>query len=320
MDRREFVKTAFLMGIAALGLTGCLKQNIPVAPNIDKQASSTIPESPGKANEAPSAGPGLVVVQGSDPAELIEKGFKAMGGIDRFVKKGNLVVIKPNFSVPRAPEFAATTNIKLVSALVKNCLQNGAREVRVIDHPFTNGEICLEITGIRREVLAAGGKVYVINNLTDRFYSPVIPGGQILSSAQFSRDVLEADVFINFPILKHHNVTKLTMSLKNMMGLVWNRGVFHQTNLHRAIAELAAFKKPHLTIMDATRGITENGPMGPGTIREYNQVVFGTDGVAVDAYGADLFGLKPTDLEYLKIAAEMGLGEIKLDKLQITRV
>jgi len=308
------------MGIAALGLTGCLKQNIPVASDINNQTSSTIPDSPGKANEAPSASPGLVVAQGSDPAELMEKGFKAMGGIERFVKKGDLVVVKPNFSVPRAPGVAATTDIMLVSALVKKCLQSGAREVKVIDYPFTNGEMCLEITGIRREVLAAGGKVYVINKLTDRYYSPATLGGQILSSVQFSRDVLEADVFINFPILKHHNATKLTMSLKNMMGLVWDRGVFHRTNLHQAIAELASFKKPHLTIMDATRGITENGPMGPGTIREYNQVIFGTDPIAVDAYGAELFGLKPTDLEHLKIAAGMGLGEIKLDKLQITRV
>ena len=110
------------------------------------------------------------------------------------------------------------------------------------------------------------------------------------------------------------------MGLKNMMGLVWDRGFFHRTDLHRTIAELSAFKKPHLIIMDAIKGITTHGPMGPGTIREYNQVIFSTDPVATDAYGAELFGMKATDIGHVAIAAELGIGTIDWKKLNPLRV
>jgi uncharacterized protein (DUF362 family) len=141
-----------------------------------------------------------------------------------------------------------------------------------------------------------------------------------LQSASYAKDVLEADTFINFPILKHHNGTKLTMGLKNLMGLVWDRRIFHSTDLNKTIAELAAFKKPHLTILDAIRGITNNGPMGPGTIREYKQVVFSTDMMAVDAYGADLFGISPDNIGYLKEAVNLGLGSLDWRRLQMVKV
>ena len=141
----------------------------------------------------------------------------------------------------------------------------------------------------------------------------------MLQSMQYSKDVLDADVFISFPILKHHNGTGLTMGLKNMMGLVWDRGFFHRTDLHRAIAECAAFKKPDLVIMDAVRGITTHGPMGPGTIREYNQLIFSTDPVAADAYGTELFGLKPADIAYIGMAADLGAGTLDWKKLSMVR-
>jgi uncharacterized protein (DUF362 family) len=262
----------------------------------------------------------LVVVEGTDPSALIDKGFKAIGGVETFVQPGNTVVIKPNFSVPRTPDQAATTNALLVAALVKRCLAARAKEVRVIDHTFTNGQMCLENSGIRQEVTAVGGQAYVINNQNDRFYRSVTMNGELLKSATYSRDVLDADVFINFPILKHHDGTELTMGLKNLMGLVWDRGIFHRTDLNKTIAELAAFRRPHLTILDATRGITANGPMGPGPIREWNQVVFSTDMLAVDAYGANLFGHNPASIGHLSAAAQLGVGSLDWQRLEVVRV
>ena len=199
-----------------------------------------------------------MIAGGTDPDTLMEKGLQALGGIRRFVKPGYVVVIKPNFSVPTMPDDACTTNPFLVSALVKQCLDAGAKEVRVIDHPFTNGAMCLENSGMRRYGEAAGASVYVLNTLNSRYYSQVDMHGQLLKTAYFSKDVLDADLFINFPILKHHVLTRLTMGMKNMMGLVWDRGFFHSTDIYRTIAELTAFKKPHLIIMDALRGITSN--------------------------------------------------------------
>jgi uncharacterized protein (DUF362 family) len=122
------------------------------------------------------------------------------------------------------------------------------------------------------------------------------------------------------PILKHHSIAKLTMSIKNMMGLVWNREYFHSTNLNQTIAELIAYRKPDLIIMDAIKGITDHGPIGPGTIKEWDQVIFGFDPVAVDAYGADLFGVAPTDIPHISKAAELGVGEIDLKKITVQKV
>lgn len=310
MDRRKFLKLAALAGVSAALLPGCMNQTPPPTPRADVGFAS---------GNSPAAGE-LAVAEGNDHAAALAKGLKALGGIERFVKAGQTVVLKPNFSVPRLPEEAATTNPVLVAALVRACLGAGAAAVKVIDYPFTSAVICLEKTGIKQAATAAGAQVYALNGSRDRYFRAVNIGGRELAVAEFSKDVLEADVFINMPILKHHNMARLTMGLKNMMGLVWDRGHFHRTDLHRCIAEVAAFKKPQLTILDAVRGITDNGPMGPGPIREWGQLVLGTDPVTVDAYGAELFGVKPAELEYLKIAAELGVGQLAWDKLPLKRV
>ena len=316
MRRREFIQWATLGSMAVLGLPGCggkSSADVGIPPQRQPAATPTAPV-------ASSGNPAMVVVNGADPDELIERGLQAMGGIGRFVKSGQSIVIKPNFSVPRTPDQAATTNPTMVAALVKRCQAAGAKSVKVIDYPFTNAQMCLENTGIRRAVESAGGKVYAINKLSTEFYTASNAGGSVLQQLQYSRDVLEADVFISFPILKHHNGTGLTMGLKNMMGLVWDRGFFHRTDLHQTIAELAAFKRPNLVIMDAVRGITTHGPMGPGTIKEYNQLIFSVDPVAADAYGAELFGMKATDVPHIGIAAGLGVGTVNWKSLNPVRV
>lgn len=254
-------------------------------------------------------------------AGLLERGFRAIGGIERYVRKGGSVLIKPSFSVPRTPEEAATTNTTMVAALVKMCLGAGAREVKVVDQPLNSSApvLCLERTGIKTAVEAAGGRVFTYNGSRD-FFQSVSYAGKVLTNFEYAKDVINADLFINFPILKHHRGAKLTLGMKNLMGLIWNRRYFPSSDLHQCIAELAAFRKPHLTIMDAIRGITDNGPVGPGPIREYGQVIFGTDQVAIDAYSAALFGMKPQDVGYIKIAAELGIGKIDWEKLRIQKV
>ena len=172
---------------------------------------------------------------------------------------------------------------------------------------------------IKKAVEETGGKVFTYNGVREAF-RPVNFAGKTLTNFEYVKDVLDADLFINFPILKHHRGAKLTLGMKNLMGLIWDRRYFHSSDLHQGIAELAAFRKPHLTIMDAIRGITDNGPVGPGPIREYGQVIFGTDQVAIDAYAASLFGMKPQDVGYIRIAAEMGLGQIQWEKLKIQKV
>ncbi len=327
ISRREFLFAAGA-GLVSLILASCgIKSTKPGASATATAAKPTAnptktagPTNTAKPSSAPSPTPigsNLVVAEGTDMESLMQRGLDGIGGIGRFVNPGNVVVIKPNFSVPRKPDQAATTDPQLVAALVKQCLGAGAKEVKVLDHPFTS-PICLTETGIKDAVEAAGGKAFMINKKS--FYEKVDTGGKNLKSILYSTDVLNADVFINFPKLKHHATTKLTMSLKNLMGIVWDRGHFHSTDLNWAIAELTAFRKPNLTILDATKGITTKGPRGPGKIKEWDQVVFGMDPVAIDAYGASLFGLKPTDIKHLKIAAALGVGEIDLSKINVTKV
>jgi uncharacterized protein (DUF362 family) len=313
MDRRDFLKLAALAGVSAALLPGCMSKPAPApTPRADVGHAGS--------SSGPAAAADMVIAEGKDPAATLDKGLRAMGGIERFVKAGNTVVLKPNFSVPRLPEEASTTNPELVAALVRTCLGAGAAAVKVIDYPFTSAVICLEKTGIKKAATAAGAQVYALNGGRDRYFRAVNIGGRELAVAEFSKDVLEADVFINMPILKDHVGTRLTMGLKNMMGLVWDRGHFHRTDLNRCIAELATFKKPHLSILDAFRGITDNGPTGPGTIREWGQLVLGTDMLAVDAYGAELFGVKPAEVGYLPIAAELGVGQLVWSKLNVKQV
>ena len=310
MDRREFIKTAALTGLSLTAL-GCMKQ--PADSSTTKQSTTSL--TPGIPNFD------LTVVQGTDPGDLLSRGFKAIGGIENYVKQNASVVIKPNFSVPRTPEEAATTSTAMVAALVKMCLGAGAREVKVVDQPLNSSSavLCLERTGIKSAVEAAGGKVFTYNGVKE-FFLPVTHTGKILKNFDFAKDVLYADLFINFPILKHHGGAKLTLGMKNLMGLIWDRRFFHTSDLHQCIADLAAFRKPHLTILDAIRGITANGPIGPGPIKEYGQIVLGTDQVAIDAYAASLFGMKPEDVGYIRLAAEMGLGQIQWEKLRIQKV
>jgi uncharacterized protein (DUF362 family) len=259
----------------------------------------------------------LYAVSGNDPAAMIEKGFREIGGIGQYVKRGDTVVIKANFSVPRKPAEAATTNPDLVAAVVRQCLSAGAKAVNVIDFPFS-GPTCLIVSGIKDAVEKAGGKAYNIN--AQDHYQSVEMGGKNLKSVLYAKDVLKANVFINMPILKNHGLTTLTMSLKNMMGLVWDRGYFHSTDLASCVAELSHYRKADLIIMDAIRGIIDHGPTGPGTIKAWNQVVFGLDPVAVDAYGASLFGVDAGKISHIVKASQLGVGEIDLKKVTIKAI
>ncbi|MBP2626642.1 MAG: hypothetical protein H6Q68_1353 [Firmicutes bacterium] len=318
MNRRDFIKVAASVGLASTILPGCFsKSSSPVLPDQSQKSNSQGSPRSTVPSQTQSR---LVIAEGMDPDTLIEKGFEAMGGIGQFVKSGNIVTIKPNFSSARGLDAGVTTNPILVGALVRRCIQAGAKEVRVIDHTFTSGEACLEESGIRAAVSGAGGRAYTINSHTGQFYSAVNVNGEILKQADYSRDVLEADVFINIPILKQSDPTGISAGLKNLMGVVWDRGIFHQTDLHQTIAELAAFKKPTLTILDAIKGITANGPSGPGPIKEWKQVVFGTDMLAVDAYGASLLGLKLADVKHVAIAAKLGVGNPDWQSLEVVRV
>lgn len=340
MDRREFIAA---LGSAALlagagGLSGCARaldwssqgsgaarkaMEGQISGSATGAAPGAAPEttaSTSKKGEVLVKRPDLVVAKAGTPDVNVAAAIAGLGGIERFVKRGAKVAIKPNVLTGREPEYGVTTDPILMGALVKMCLDAGASEVVVFDHSTSEPSTAFQVSGIESAVQAAGGQV---KYLTDRNYQNTsIPKGRLLTSWPLVSDVFDADAFINVPVAKTHSLAGLTMAMKNLMGIMGGmRGVMH-VDFDQKIVDLNTLVKPHLVVLDATRTLWRNGPTGGSLsdVRRTDTVIAGTSQVSVDAFGTTLFGMKPTDLGYLVKARDQGLGEIDLAKLDIARV
>ena len=266
----------------------------------------------------PTPAPYLAVVRGARPGEITARAIAALGGIERFVKAGADVIIKPNICVAHQTyEYAATTNPEVVATLVRLCLGAGARRVRVMDLPFSGtAEAAYVQSGIAEAVRAAGGQMELMSSL--KYRQVGIPQGQDLKRCQVYGEILDADLVINVPIAKHHSLARLTLGHKNLMGVISDRGALHH-NLGQRLADLASLVRPALTVVDAVRILVRNGPSGGNLadVRLTNTVIASADMVAADAYATRLFGLQPADIAYIPAAARMNLGRMDLSALKI---
>jgi uncharacterized protein (DUF362 family) len=263
--------------------------------------------------------PDLGVVRGPSPAASVQAAVDALGGIRRFVSRGDVVVVKPNIGWDRTPEYAATTNPEVVAAVVRLCVGAGAKKVKVFDHTVSDPRRTYRQSGIADAAAVAGAEVSFID---DRNFREMKVGGSTLKTWPLYTEAIEADKLINLPIAKVHGTSRLTLGMKNWMGIMGgSRGRLHQ-RIDESLAEVSAFLKPSLVILDAVRILTGNGPQGGNLadVKKLDLVVAGTDQVAVDAFGATLFGLKPADLGFVRIGQEMGLGRMNIEKLQIRRI
>jgi uncharacterized protein (DUF362 family) len=276
----------------------------------------------GEGGRALAAGgaPDLVAVKGGDPATLFDRGIEELGGMKAFVKKGQKVLVKPNIGWDVPPERAANTNPALVARIVEQCRAAGAKEVYVFDNSCDDGPRSYRASGIEAAARGAGAKVAPAN--AEGAYQQVKVAGKVLTQAKVHELLLTADVFINVPVLKSHGSTGLTIGMKNLMGVVWDRGYWHRNDLVQCIADFAAYRKPDLTVVDAWRVMKRNGPRG-GTAADMVDLkaqLLSTDPVAVDAAGARLFGASLQDVGYIERAAQAGLGRIDLEALDIRRL
>ena len=335
LSRREFLRrTAAGVSVLAGGwwLSGCgqptapppaatspspTAANSPEDPTVAAAPAANNPtESPTQARN--SSYPDLVVGRGGEPEELVRRSLAALGGIERFVKSGANVIIKPNICVAyHTYEYAATTNPWVVAALVKLALAAGAGRVRVLDYPFGGtAEEAYSRSGIQEQVLAAGGEMEIMSKF--KFVSTDIPAGQDLRQCDIYADVLQADVLIDVPIAKHHSLARLTLGMKNLLGVIWDRPAIHW-NLGQRVADLTSRVRPTLTVIDAVRILTANGPTGGNLddVKKLDTIIASPDIVAADSYAAGLFGLKPDDLAYIQAATAMGLGRSDLSNLKI---
>lgn len=263
----------------------------------------------------------LVAIKGGEPDLMFDKGIEALGGIRAFVKKEQTVVVKPNIGWDVPPERAANTNPKLVSRIVKHCIDAGAKDVYVVDHTCDEWQRAYKNSGIEKAVKDVGGKI-VPGNSESYYQSITIANGKSLKNAKEHEIILSSDVFINVPILKSHSGTTLTIAMKNLMGNIWDRRYWHRNDLHQCIADFATYRKPDLNIVDAYWVMKANGPRGVSIedVVTMKAQLISTDMVAVDAAAAKLFGLNPDDIGYIRYAAEMKVGIKDLDKLNIKRI
>jgi uncharacterized protein (DUF362 family) len=295
MDRRQFLGAAAVAG-AAVAL--------------------------GKAERALAAGkaPDLVAVKNGEPGPMFDRAVQEMGGLGAFVKKGQKVLVKPNIGWDVPPERAANTNPALVAHIVEQCLAAGAKEVYVFDHSCDDGERSYKTSGIEAAARAAGAKVAPAYK--EGSYQLVKVPGKALTEAKVHELLLQADVFINVPVLKSHFASQLTIGMKNLMGVVWDRMFWHHEDLMQCIADMAAYRKPNLTVVDAYRVMKRSGPRS-GTeadVVTMKTLLLSTDLVAADSAAAKLFGMEPKDVSYIGYAAKAGLGRMDLEALDIRRI
>ena len=304
MKRRNFISTTLKAGLVA----GAGLSSLNYASTI---SSSLFPF---------SSDYDLAAIKGGEPDAMFDEAIKSLGGMNRFVKKGQTVVVKPNIGWDVSPERAGNTNPALVKQIIKHCFDAGAKDVYVFDHTCDNWNKCYSNSGIERAVKDANAKI--VSGASESYYQDVtIKQGKKLKKTKVHELILESDVFINVPILKNHSSADLTIGMKNLMGNVWDRGYWHSNDLHQCIADFASWKKPDLTVVDAYYVMKKNGPRGVSkedVVTMKSQIV-STDIVAADAAAAKLFGKNPEDIDHIRIADEMKIGTMKLDKLSIYR-
>jgi uncharacterized protein (DUF362 family) len=278
----------------------------------------------GKTNvlAADSVKPVVAVAKG-EPGDAVRRVVSALGGMKQFVKSGDRVVLKPNMGFPNPPEWGTTTHPEVVKAIAQLCAEAGARRIVVFDFTLRDAEICKERTGIAAVVKDIPGVVIATPSDAKYYEEKPVPGAKELLTTAVAKEVLKADCLINIPNAKAHSATGVSLGMKNLMGLVWDRRVFHEKmDLNRAVAEQLLILKPKLTVVSAIYCLLKNGPGGPGPVDKLDTVVGSVDPVAADAYAVGLARwynkeFKGTDVKHIKIAAEMGLGVAEVDKMDV---
>ncbi len=263
----------------------------------------------------------LVAIKGGEPHTMFDQAIQAMGGIKKYVKPNQKVVVKPNIGWDSSPEKAADTNPRLVGRIVEHCLTAGAKEVYVFDHTCNAWTKCYKNSGIEKAVKDAGGKI-VPGNSKNYFHEVELENAKILKKVMMHELVLDSDVFINVPVLKNHGGATMTITMKNLMGIVWDRRFWHSNGLHECIAEFASFRQPDLNVVDAYRVMKRNGPRGVSvsdSVLMKSQII-SEDMVASDVAASKIWGIDPMDVGHIRMASEMGVGESDLTKLNIKRI
>ena len=307
--RRDFIKAGLAIG-AGLPLV-----------NLDKLFAAGPPATTtGEVLVPATAKSILVAVRDGERPAMLDRAMAALGGMEAFVKKGQTVLVKPNIGWDAPPERGANTHPDAVKRVVEMCFAAGAKSVSMFDNPCDQWQRAYANSGIEKVAKDTGARL--VNGKDETLYRRVeIPDGKKLREAKIHSLVLDSDVFINVPPLKHHSGTLMTGCMKNLMGIIWDRGFYHRTDLHQCIADLLTLKKPSLNVLDASAPMVRNGPRGKSAddLVVMRTLLVSADIVAIDAAGAKLLNHQPADVRHVKLAADMKLGTMDLENVDIRR-
>jgi uncharacterized protein (DUF362 family) len=273
------------------------------------------------ASPTPPGIPDIAVARGGEPEDLVRRAIKAMGGMEKYVPKGANVIVKPNICVAyNTYEYAATTNPWVVGTLVKLALEAGAASVKVMDFPFGGTAVeAYKKSGIEEQVKAAGGEMVYMRSIN--YVTTEIPGAVSLNKTDIYKDILNTDVLINVPVAKDHELSTLTLGMKNLMGVVSYREELHW-DLGNCLTDLNSRVHSTLTVIDAVRIMTQYGPTGGSLdyVKKLDTLIVSTDVVAADAYATTLFNMKPKDLPSVVVATQRKLGRSDLENMRIEEI
>lgn len=303
ISRREFIKHQAMTGLVLVGAANGLFLPGPV-----------------QASPVPDIG---VATGGAEAAT--RAAVDLIGGMGGVVKKGDRVLIKPNMSFPRSPDEASNTHPGVVKAVAAMCKEAGASRIMVLDHTLASGKVCIEASGIGDACASIGtNMVHTIN--APSFYKEVpIDRALSLIRTDVAKAFLKADVLIAVPVAKSHSATGVSLSMKGMMGLIYDRGIMHRMDLNETIVDLATLLKADLAVIDGTRVLSTGGPGGPGKVLRRDTVIASTDMVAADAYAVGAFewyGKKfnPSQVRHIRLAHERGLGRADIENLSVKTI
>lgn len=307
--RRDFLKAGLALGVS-----------LPVFANVEKLFAAGAPTANAVATTPVAAKSVLVAVRDGSRTAMLDKAMSTLGGMEMFVKKGQTVLVKPNIAWDSPPESGANTHPELVKRIVEMCQVAGAKSVSLFDNTCDQWQRAYANSGI--EQVAKDTGAMLVDGKDETLYRKVeVPGGKKLQSARVHSLVLDSDVFINVPVLKHHSGALVTACMKNLMGIIWDRGFYHRNGLHQCIADILTFKKPTLNVLDAYTPMVRNGPRGVSVddLVTMRTLLVSTDIVAIDAAGSKLLNHQPADVRHIAIAADMKLGTMDLEQVDIRR-
>jgi uncharacterized protein (DUF362 family) len=308
MDRRHFLRSGIVSAVA-FGLTPLHR-----VPGFGSQVGSTV-----------TTDTALSIVDGPDIAATVRAAVNALGGMGHFVKNGDVVLLKPNMSFANPPEWGSTTHPEVIREVVRLCVEAGAKRVIAVDFPMRRASVCLERSGMTALAASMPELTFVELGEETQFESIQTPEAVEFKEVAVAKLARKADVLINLPTAKAHGGTTVSFGMKNLMGLIFDRRVFHgEYDLGSAVADLASVIRPPLTIVDAVHCLLDNGPQGPGTVKTLNTILAGSDPVAVDAATLGLTQwngrtLSPADVRHIALAADRGVGSLRVPMEQIVR-